>query len=45
MNIENLITEFKNIHRYCMDKNINLIRIPYYEFNNIEDILKNKLNI
>lgn len=28
---------------YCKDKNINLLRIPYWEFNNIENILKDTL--
>ena len=30
---------------YCEDNNIKLIRIPYWEFNNIENILKNNLTI
>ena len=30
---------------FCKDNNINLIRIPYWEFNNIENILKQNLNI
>ena len=33
--------EIKN--QYCKDNNINLIRIPYLEFDNIENILINKL--
>ena len=33
----------KNI--YCRENKIKLIRIPYYEFKNIEEILLNKLNI
>lgn len=28
---------------YCKDNNINLLRIPYTEFDNIEEIIKNKL--
>lgn len=32
----------KNI--YCKDNNINLIRIPYWEFNNIENIIVGKIN-
>lgn len=28
---------------YCKNKNIKLLRIPYWEFNNIEQILKNTL--
>jgi very-short-patch-repair endonuclease len=31
----------KNI--YCQEKNINLIRIPYWEILNIESVLKNKI--
>lgn len=30
--------------QYCVDNNIQLIRIPYWEFNNIEEILKRELN-
>jgi hypothetical protein len=30
-------------NKYCYDNNINLIRIPYYDFNNIDDILIKKL--
>lgn len=30
-------------NQYCIDNNIPLIRIPYWEFNNIEYILKNVL--
>ena len=33
--------EIKN--KYCEDNNIRLIRIPYWEFNNIEEILKDEL--
>lgn len=29
---------------YCLDNNINLIRIPYWEFDNIEDILSKSIN-
>lgn len=35
--------EIKN--RYCKDKNINLLRIPYWEGNNIENIITKKLNL
>ena len=28
---------------YCKDNNITLIRIPYWDFNNIENILKEKV--
>ena len=31
--------------QYCKDHNIKLIRIPYWEFKNIENILKQKLNL
>jgi very-short-patch-repair endonuclease len=27
--------------KYCLDNGINIIRIPYWDFDNIEDILKN----
>lgn len=30
---------------YCKNNNIELLRIPYYEFNNIENIISNKLNM
>jgi len=30
-------------NKYCKENNINLIRIPYWEFDNIEDILNKKL--
>ncbi|MCB2315620.1 hypothetical protein [Clostridium tagluense] len=30
-------------NNYCKDNNINLIRIPYWEKNNIEQILKSAL--
>ena len=32
-------------NKYCKDNNIKLIRIPYWEINNIEEILKNELNL
>ena len=32
-------------NEYCKNNNIKLIRIPYWELNNIENILSNKLNI
>lgn len=32
-------------NKYCLDNNIDLLRIPYWEFNNIEDIITKKLNI
>ena len=31
-------------NQYCIDNNIDLIRIPYYEYNNIEKILYEKMN-
>jgi very-short-patch-repair endonuclease len=31
--------------QYCKDNNINLLRIPYWEFKNIENILKQELNL
>jgi hypothetical protein len=34
--------EIKN--QYCKDHEITLIRIPYWEFDNIEEILKNIQN-
>jgi len=30
-------------NKYCIDNNINLLRIPYWEFNNIDKILLNKI--
>ena len=30
---------------YCKNNNIKLIRIPYWEFDNVENILKQELNI
>lgn len=32
-------------NQYCKDNNIKLIRIPYWEFKNIEEILKKELNL
>ena len=31
-------------NKYAMDNDIQLIRIPYWEFDNIEEILKRELN-
>jgi hypothetical protein len=31
--------------KYCLDNNIKLIRIPYTEFNNIEEIIKKELKL
>lgn len=32
-------------NQYCKDNNIDLLRIPYWEGNNIEDIITTKLNL
>lgn len=32
-------------NRYCRDHNIELVRIPYYDFDNIEAILESKLKL
>ena len=32
-------------NQYCKENNIKLIRIPYYEYDNIEKILKRELNL
>lgn len=49
---KNAIKKFKNVikrdemkNEYCKDNNIKLIRIPYWEFNNIENILKQELGL
>lgn len=34
--------ELKN--QYCKERNIRLIRIPYYEFDSIEDLLRNEVS-
>ena len=31
--------------QYCKDNSVKLIRIPYWEFNNIENIICQELNI
>ena len=31
--------------QYCLDNNIKLVRIPYWDFKNIENILKQELNL
>jgi len=48
----NNLKEFENVKKrdtiktkYCQDNNIQLIRIPYWNYNNIETILSEKLNI
>ena len=47
---EKAIEEFEKVkikdnikNTYCQNNNINLLRIPYWEFDNIEDILKREL--
>ena len=30
---------------YCKNNNIDILRIPYWEYKNIENILKQKLNL
>ena len=49
---EKAISEFKQRQinddiktQYCKSNDIELIRIPYWEYENIEEILKQKLNI
>ena len=46
---ENKLKNTQNVDniksRYCKDNNIKLIIIPYFEFDNIEKILKKELNI
>lgn len=32
-------------NQYCEDNNINLLRIPYWEGNNVEDIISKQLNL
>ena len=47
-NFENFIdTKIRDTikDKYCKDNNIKLIRIPYWEFKNIEKIIKNELNL
>ena len=42
----NLIKKHDNIKtQYCKNNNIKLIRIPYWDFNNIENILIKELNL
>ena len=31
-------------NQYCEDNDIDLLRIPYWEFDNIEKLIKDKLN-
>lgn len=42
LKIRKKLDKIKN--KYCIDNDIELIRIPYWDFENIEDILKNKLD-
>jgi hypothetical protein len=35
------LDEIKN--KYCLDNNINILRIPYTKFNNIEKILEENI--
>ena len=32
-------------NQYCKDNNIKLVRIPYWEFDNIENILEKELKL
>ena len=42
----NLIKKHDNIKtQYCKDNNIKLIRIPYWDYKNIEKILVEELNL
>lgn len=52
MDLEQATKEFEKTQKhdeiktqYCIDHNIHLIRIPYWDFDNIEEILKKELNI
>ena len=38
-------TKFRDVikNNYCKDNNINLLRIPYWDYNNIEKILNDYL--
>lgn len=31
-------------NQYCEDNNINILRIPFWEFDNIEKLIKEKIN-
>lgn len=40
------VLEFKRIkNKYCLDNNIRLIRIPYWNFDKIEEILLKELDV
>ena len=50
--IENATQAFENTkindqikNEYCKNNNISLLRIPYWDFKNIEEILEKELNI
>ena len=43
-NYETIQIHDKRKNRYCKDNDIPLLRIPYWEFDNIEDILINELS-
>ena len=45
LELMNLRRKDKIKTNYCYEYNIKLIRIPYWEFNNIEKILMKELNI
>ena len=39
LHIGTIFTYNGNEYKVCEDNNINLLRIPYWEFNNIENII------
>ena len=42
----NLVKKRDDIkNKYCIDKNIRLLRIPYWDFDNIEEILSKELGL
>lgn len=42
----NLVKKRDDIkNKYCIDKNIRLLRIPYWDFDNIEQILSKELGL
>lgn len=43
LNLHNIQKRDNIKTEYCKDNNITLIRIPYWDFNNIENILKEKV--
>lgn len=42
---KNTVKYDKKKNKYCLDNNLKLIRIPYWEFDNIENILEKELNL